>query len=148
MQRFISVFLWHLFCVFVINKITWAIILLILHHSDVIFVNWETVWTSSFVKNTLPGFLSSGSSLSVSMSMFASDHMVLCVHRNSGPWNHFLTLSCCFTSNPLDAKSAGFSDVFTYFHWDTSEWSLIFCTPLATNTLNRFKSFLIYPNTT
>ena len=142
LQRFSSAFLWHLLSVFLINKITRAITLLILDKSDVIFVNWEAIWSSCFVKNTLPQFLTSRSSLSVSFSMSTPDHKVPSVYRNYGLWNHFLTLSCYLISNPLDAKSVGFS-VFTYFHWDTSECSLIFCTWFATDAWNHFKSFLM-----
>lgn len=56
--------------------------------------------------------------------------------RKSGPCNHVWLWIKFFTVSPLDAKSAGLSEVFTYRHWSGLEHLRIVSTRLATNVRN------------
>lgn len=64
--------------------------------------------------------------------------------RNSGPNSQKLALREDSTLTPLDAKSAGLLDVFTYLHWEYSDDACISETRFATNVLNRVVLFPIY----
>lgn len=74
-------------------------------------------------------------------------HFISGSTRNLGPDTQLSLFRKDSTLAPLEAKSAGLLDVFTYLHWDELVEVSISETRFTTNILNLDVSFLIYFNT-
>ena len=93
-------------------------------------------------------FTSTSVSLTIWTS-FSTGQVCSGFHKNYGPFTQVEHFPPEFASiKPRDAWSAGLSLLGTYFHWLTSLFLWICWILLATNILNFFVVFLIYPSTT
>ena len=125
-----------------------AIILLIFFHKDV-FPKGSMMFTRDDTRLTFKEhFTSTSVSLTIWTSFF-SGQVCSGSHKNCGAVTQVEHFPLDFTSiKPRDAWSAGLSLLGTCLHWWTSLFSWIYWTLLATNILNFFSVFLIYPSTT
>ena len=103
-------------------------------------------WPTILATATL---LISGSLLGSTSGICAEgDHSFVSFQRKLGPVNHWSILYLLFPIIPLDAWSGGLSLDATYYHWPTTEFSLMIWMLFATNILNLFDSFCKYPSIT